>query len=157
MANRLQWWTIPATVVVLVRVVTLDPQPHQVEADRVEPATPIAEPALGGDPRMVVLRDASGTRTRPLPLSFDGALVVQLPAGAARQQVDFELRRYLPNAEEPGLCSHGSPRARADATIPILGLPAGRYALEVTWVEDGVEREIARDDVTVPGSVDLTK
>lgn len=158
MATRLSWWTIPATVVVLVRVVTLDPKPDAAIAEPAgEPAPAVAAadppPAPGAD--MVVLRDAAGSRLGPLPLSFDDALVLRVPAALARQRVDFTLRRHLPHAEQPSLWLRGAPLVRDDATIPILGLPAGRYTVELSWRERGEDRRLGCDEVVAPGTVDL--
>ena len=158
MATRLAWWTIPATVVVLVRVVTLEPkakvEPHQAPSV-VAAAEVAAEPVSAVE--HVVLRDATGARTGPVRFAREEALVLQLPKALGRQRVDFTLHRYLLDQDEPSLWLHGTPRPRSDGTLPILGLPAGRYALELVWTENGSRHRVVRPDIRVPGKVDCTR
>ncbi|MCA8950216.1 MAG: hypothetical protein KDE27_11990, partial [Planctomycetes bacterium] len=106
---------------------------------------------------VVQLRDASGRRTVPVAIGGDGALVLQLPAGAAAQRVGFRLERHVGDGGVPELWLEGNPRIAADATMRISGVPAGRYAVEVAFESDGERHTVRCADFTAPGTVDLSR
>lgn len=158
MAGRLTWWAMPAAIVVLVRVVTLDPaQPRQPAPSPPRPAAVASAtlplPAIGPVIGPVIVTDASGVRRGPLLLPTDTALILRLPAAAAGCRVRLALRRYdADGAPQPWV--EATPRVRDDATLPMLGLPAGDYAAVIEWAAADRPWRIERD-VVAPGTAEL--
>jgi hypothetical protein len=151
MVDRLPWWVIPGALVVLARVVTL------------QPATPSPQPAVAGTAveaadatERVYVREATGPRLGPisLPVRASEAFVVTLPRECADSLVQMTVwrRRDGQRENEPWLALR--PRVRADATVPMVGLAAGRYDVEVVAGDrgDGVRR-CGATDVAAPGGV----
>lgn len=155
MAERLRWWVIPGAIIVLARVVTLDDGTgRQPEAAPVAAPAPLDETAAGP----VVLRDASGRRSAPVPCPADAAnaLLVQLPVACAGQRVQLTLWRRLGNGREALPWLTATPRVRSDAVLPIAGQPAGSYDVEVMTQEGAAAAARTATDVVVPGRVDLS-
>lgn len=141
MAGRIAWWTIPFGCIVMLRVLTLgdaarptvvpgaDPALEAASASRADGAT-TAAPEL---PTIVRVRDASTGITRPLPLAAmaERALLVCLPAELVGCEIAITAwcRSATGRDVEPALKARL--RVRADGTVPLLGLPAGRYDVEV--------------------------
>ncbi|MBL8735176.1 MAG: hypothetical protein JNL12_01985 [Planctomycetes bacterium] len=144
MADRLRWWVIPGALVVMARVVTLesgDPAAHTgpVEATSSR-AVPAAHEAVGPTLRMPLAATAVGTKQ---------AFVLELPATLAGHRVETRVWRA-------GEAPHGEPwlqfssTVRSDGTIPVAGLAAGRYDVEV---HDPAGRAYGMRSVAAPGRV----
>ncbi|MCA8973139.1 MAG: hypothetical protein KDC98_00385 [Planctomycetes bacterium] len=170
MTGRLAWWTIPGAIVVLARVITLSPgsigspRPSMaanapgssgavaaIATERSAAAQPAALSELSGP---VIVQDVSGRRRGPLWLSFDNALILQLPAATAGTTVELSLERYAGDDGQRSEWLAASLPVRADATLPFANLPAGRYALEISWNVAGAAQRIVRD-LESPGTIDL--
>src|SRR5687768_1119527 len=125
MAQRLSWWVIPGALVVLCRVATLNGEPAPQVAEPVE-ATVL--------PDRVAVREASGRRHAAFPLAAfaRNAFVVVVPPELAGRKVTMTIWRRLAGGREATPWLTLEPRVRADATLPIAGLAAGRYDLVVT-------------------------
>lgn len=143
MTGRMAWWVIPGACVVLLRVLTLGGP--QREPDRDAVAAPA--PAL---PAIVHVRDAATGVERPLPLAAlaERALVVCLPADLVGHRVGLTVWRRVQGEREATPWLEVRPLVRADATVPMLGLPAGRYDVALQRGESG-EQFVC--DVPVPG------
>lgn len=144
MADRLRWWVIPGALVVMARVVTLesgDPAPHTepVEATSSR-AVPAAHEAIGPTLRVPLAATAVGTKQ---------AFVLELPATLAGHRVETRVWRA-------GEAPHGEPwlqfssTVRSDGTIPVAGLAAGRYDVEV---QEPAGRAYGMRSVAAPGRV----
>jgi hypothetical protein len=168
MANRLSWWMIPASVVVLVRVVTLPVQSVEPEpaappplGEMVALPSPFAEtiaPIEASFPTgKVMLQGADGTRTGPLALPVAEGMVLRLSPHVVGQEVRFSIRRYAGGEPESEPWISGSTCLRPDATIPILGLGPGRYRVRVRWWNQAWWPTLACQEVDVEagGTVDL--
>ncbi len=160
MAERLRWWVIPGALVVLVRVVTLGEATPVVFKDQpsapavspaVAEAAPLAESASGP----VLVRDASGRRSRPVTLQTSNALILALPRECAGQRVELTVWRRGAAGREAEPWLSAKPRVRDDALVPIGGQPAGRYDVEVVWTNGTDEQRRHAENVAVPGPVDL--
>jgi len=150
MVDRLRWWWIPAGLVVLVGTVALPGRPvAELPAPAVQEAMAIADRA--------VLQDASGRRTEPLSLGAfrAGALVIGLPAECRGRRGTMTLWRRFDHGREttPWLCFPAG--ARADDTVPIAGLAAGRYDVQFAVAIDGRQQTFVAVDAAVPGEVEL--
>lgn len=143
MAGRLAWWVIPGACVVLLRVLTLG------EARDERGPAGVAAPAVAV-PEIVHVREAASGIRRPLPLAAlaERALVVCLSPEFAGQRVGLTVWRRVDGRRDPAPWLEVRPLVRADATVPMLGLPAGRY--DVALRPDGASEQVARD-VPVPG------
>ena len=119
MSPGVRWWWSPAALLALTA--TLCALPGDAE--------PVVEPAAR--PSEVQVRDASGRR-QPFAWSTEGALVLELPAEFAGQRVQMKVWRRVRGAREPAAWLTLRPRVGADGTIPMAGLAAGDYAVEVT-------------------------
>lgn len=145
MADRLSWWVIPGALVVMARVVTLG----TVDA---APADAVAlEAAVAAD--SVVLQDASGRRAGPLAWSSltANALVVTVPPDLIGELGTVTIWRRLDGGLERAAWLTFDARVRDDATIPIAGLSAGAYDLQLTFAAGGTVRRFATQNVPAPG------
>lgn len=141
MADRLSWWVIPGALVVLTRVVTLgDPTPTT--------APTVAQEASHAEDA-VVLRDATGRRSEPRSWAAltKGALVVHLPQRYAGRSGQVTVWRQGERST-PQLSVHVP--VRDDGTIPIAGLGAGQYDVQVCFGAGGAP-VFAERGVAVPG------
>ena len=135
-------------MVLLTAVLSLDRGSRRgvrLRAETVPPATSERVPEL------VVARDASGRRQL---LPFGGlaqqALILRMPSGTEGRRATVRLyrRRGATRDAEPWIEAH--PQVRADGTIPMAGVVAGDYDVEVE-LDDG-PRFVA-ESVTSPGDV----
>lgn len=145
MADRLRWWVIPGALVVMARVVTLDSgeatSPRAIPADATtERSAPAAQEASGGHLRVPLAATSVGTAP---------AFVLELPATLAGRRVETRVwRAGEAHQGEPWL--HFTSTVRADGTIPIAGLVAGRYDVEVS---DPASGSFGLRAVEAPGRV----
>ena len=135
MADRLRWWVIPGAMFVLVRVVTLDAK-DDVFADGV----PTEASAPAGE---VVIAEANGRRLGPIAIDTAGAASIHVPGAWCGERGDMTVWRRVAGAREAAPWLVLRPRSRADGTIPLLGLAAGRYDFELRF--DGTT--LRADDV----------
>ncbi len=145
MNERLRWWVLPGAMIVLLRVVTLD-----------QPETPAASRTAvdaSGEIGTVAVLDAAGKRTQPglVPLATTEAFVVTLPSQFVGQRGDMTLWRRVGDHHEAAPWLQLRPRVRTDATIPIAGLAAGRYDVELCF--DGMV--LRAENVVAPGTIVL--
>lgn len=140
MADRLRWWVIPGALLVLARIVTLEPR---AAADG---AAGDGEP----DSAMVVqIQDASGSRHMAvLPVAAEKALFVQCPAHFAGQRIELVIWRRIDGEREATAWLRAQPNVRHDHVVPMAGLPAGRYDVEVRLRDEHLQA----NDVAVPGT-----
>lgn len=145
MADRLRWWVIPGALVVMARVVTLEsgdaaaPRSVPVEATSSR-ATPAAQDASAGHLRVPLAATAVGSAQ---------AFVLELPATLAGRRVETTVwRAGDAHAGEPWL--RFSSTVRSDGTIPVAGLAAGRYDVEV---HDPAGGSFGLRSVAAPGRV----
>lgn len=104
----------------------------------------------------VIVRDASGVRSKPGKLPIENALVLHLPQECAGQRVTLSMWRQLDGVRETKAWLAATPRVRADAVLPIAGQPAGLYDLEVVYGSGTAATHLVRHGVVAPGTVDLT-
>jgi hypothetical protein len=123
-------------------------------------ATPQADPPVVETPAprvpdLVVARDASGRRQL---LPFGGfaqqALVLELPAGCAGRRATVRLFRRRGEARDPRPWIEAHPTVRADGTVPMAGVVAGAYDVEVELQGVGT---FAATSARSPGSVSVSK
>lgn len=144
MNQRLGWWTLPAAMLVLLRVVTLD------GADAREQVAPVDAAAS----RDVMVLEAAGRRSAPLPApvpAVAGAVFVAVPAlhAGARGSMTIWRRTAAGREAEPWL--EFTPKVPSDATLKIAGLAAGCYDFE--WrCGDAV---LVAEAAAAPGTVEL--
>jgi len=150
MAERLRWWVIPGAVVVLLRVVTLEP------ATPATPAAALPTSRAISSPGIVIARDASGQRSAPMQLSTEHAFVLQLPADWARRRVSMRAWRVIDGVRDTTPWFFAEPRVRADATLPIAGMQQGRYDVEIVFGEGDAQQTLGGDDLPMPGTHALT-
>ena len=143
MAERLRWWVIPGSLLVLARVLTLANEPNDA------PAVAVPQEAVAFAER-AVLQDASGTRSRPLDFANvpQQAFVITLPVALAGQRGHMVVWRRLAGAREATPWLTLQPRVRDDGTLPMTGLLAGRYDVELQF---GAQT-FRGDDLQAPGS-----
>ena len=143
MVQRLRWWVIPGSLVVLARVVTL---PSGEAA--VLPAAPARDAVAFAE--RAVLQDASGTRSGVLPFETvpQAAFVITLPAALVGQRGHKQVWRRVEGAREALPWLTLQPRVRDDGTLPMTGLQAGRYDVELRFSEPAFRG----DDLVVPGT-----
>ena len=156
MAARPKWWVIPGALLVLLRLLTLDaPAPAAGPNAMPAVASPrAAQPApAAAAPLAPAAREASGRRQLELPLGLaDGALVLVMPAERRGERVALTIWRRVGGAREAEAWLQGRPKVRADGTLPIAGLAAGHYDVEVR-TDDG--RRFAANGVAAPARVQL--
>lgn len=123
-----KWWWSPAALLVLLGGLTL------VDSDRPTPpattpprAVPAHTPQLADE---VVVRDASGHRQRAR-LAPSEALVLSFPVELRGQRVAMKVFRRIDGAREAEPWLTLQPKVRADGTLPMAGLVAGDYVVEV--------------------------
>ena len=154
MVDRLRWWWIPVGMLVLAGTVML---PTRRGSTNASGASPQDATAPG---EQVVLRDAAGARSQPVPIGAltAGALVVELPVAARGRRGTMTVWRRSDGAlpSEPWLTF--AARARSDGTVPIAGLAAGCYDVRFVLAADAAtgEQAFATTSVVVPGTAVLT-
>lgn len=144
MNERLRWWVLPGAMIVLLRVVTLgEPEPM---ADR----SPVDASDRGA--RTAVL-EASSRRLgeAALPLGDAGAFVMSVAPAHVGRRGTMQLWRRTPQGREALPWLTLQPRVRSDATVPMVGLAAGRYDVELRF-DDVV---LVAEDVAAPGTAVL--
>lgn len=143
MAERLRWWVIPGSLVVLARVVTLP------VADESAAAVNMPHEAVAF-PERAVVQDASGTRSGVLDFATvsERAFVIRLPVALAGQRGHLQVWRRIEGAREATPWLTLQPRVRDDGTLPMTGLQAGRYDLELRLGSESFHGS----DVVVPGT-----
>jgi hypothetical protein len=147
MAERLRWWVIPGAVVVLLRVLTLESGAGAPTA-----TSPAPDTAVGP----VVARDAIGQRSAPRAPSVRDAFVLQLPSDWAGQRVAMRAFRRIGGLPDASPWFTAAPRVRSDATLPIAGMQAGCYDVEIVTGEGTARRELHGNDLAMPGSHELS-
>lgn len=153
MAERMRWWVIPGAMVVLLRVVTL--------AEPAEPAEQQAASTAAAAARepndLVLVRDAAGNRYGPLALGLVAgqALVLAIPPEHRGQRGVMTIWRRVGGAREPQPWLVFRARVRSDASVPIAGLPGGRYDLEFELGDGQDARRLFAHDAAAPGAVAL--
>ncbi|MCU0866807.1 MAG: hypothetical protein MUC36_23730 [Planctomycetes bacterium] len=150
MADRLRWWCVPAGLIVLIGTVAL-PGGRGDSA-----AMQVAREAVAPNDR-VVLRDATGRRTAPVPLASlqAGAFVVVLPASCRGRRGTLTLWRCTAQGREASPWLEFPAGGRADATVPIAGLAAGRYDVRFSVAIDGLQQTFEAAAAKAPGEVTL--
>ncbi len=142
MNERLRWWVLPASMIVLLRVVTLD-SPARPD--------PVTAPAVATG-ATVALLDAAGRRTAPVAVpATAGAFLVTVPDGHAGQRGELTLWRRTVDGREPTPWLAFTPRVPADATVKVAGLQAGSY--DVEWRLG--EAVLVAEGAAAPGTVRL--
>ncbi|HLQ36895.1 MAG TPA: hypothetical protein VK348_03775 [Planctomycetota bacterium] len=164
MSTRSSWLLVPAALVALLAVLSLvaavaparcaeTPDAwlaSPVEADLVFGDAATAS-AAAGDSDLVVLEDATGRRSAPLPFSALTADAVLLDCGAdlAGRRVSLRVFRRLPSGRESQAWLTALPRVRDDGILPVAGLPAGCCDFEVVVPGDPAP-SLSADAVTLP-------
>jgi hypothetical protein len=147
MAQRLSWWAIPGTLVVLGHVVTLG---------RSETPPAATAPAFEGTSAapLVVVRDAAGRRSAPLPLAAltAGALRLHVPGPRPARPVHVTLWRTVGGVREDRPWLQCDAPVRADGAIAIGGLPAGVYDVRCELPDGRIARA---NGVDAPGRATL--
>jgi hypothetical protein len=154
MVDRLRWWCIPVGMLVLAGTVML---PARRGSTNASGAAPHDATAVGGQ---VVLRDAAGARSQPVPIGAltAFALVVELPAAARGRRGTMTVFRRLDGVPQSEPWLTFAARARSDGTVPIAGLAAGCYDVRFVLPADADigEQAFATTSVVVPGTAVLT-
>lgn len=146
MADGLRWWVIPGALVILARAVTLPPREATV------PVAPAAA-SRSDDAQLVRVQDASGSRQElTLPVPTAQALFVDCPAILATRRVDMVIWRRIDGVREAEPWLRLRPRVRTDHIVPIAGLPAGHYDVEVRCDE----QVFMAQGVSMPGAARLS-
>jgi len=105
-------------------------------------------------PDLVMARDASGRRQL---LPFGGlaqqALILTFPPGCEGRRATVRLYRRNGEARDATPWIEAHPTVRADGTVPMAGVVAGQYDVEVD-LDDGPSFTAAR--VRSPGGVPFT-
>lgn len=150
MADRLSWWVIPGALVVLMRVATLT-------GDEAPATAPAADAVVA--PAQVVVRDAAGKRSRPIPMAglLAKTLLITLPATCAGETVALTVWRRIDGRREATPWLTLAPRVRADGTLPFAGLAAGCYDVVATCGTGAGLRTFAANAITSPGELALTE
>lgn len=111
----------------------------------VPPPTPTSSrPAPPTD--RVVVQDANGHRSAPIPLAAltTGVVILQFDPTRIGQRVHLQIWSHdTPRDQPPQLDIR--PRVRKDATVPIAGLTTGSH--RVVWLENG--KPIADAQLTI--------
>lgn len=133
MAERLRWWVIPGALLVLARVVTWGDAAVADMHAKAGSATSSPIEAVAFAER-AVLQDASGTRTAPrdLPAARE-AFVLQAPASRAGQRGELVLWLCIDGGRDPRPWLTAKVRVREDGTLPMAGLQAGTYDVELRF------------------------
>jgi hypothetical protein len=144
MNERLAWWVLPGAMLVLLRVVTLG------EPETTPPVVAVDASAHGGSTAVL---EASGRRLGDivLPVGEAGAFMLSVPARHVGVRGDMTLWRRTPQGREASPWLRLRPRVRSDATIPMSGLAAGRYDIELRFGEV----VLVAENVVAPGTVVL--
>lgn len=126
-----------------------------------KPATTVTAPPAAAAAAVtagpVVVRDASGTRTRPMASAalLVRPLVITVPTRYAGQPANLVLWRRLADRREATPWISATAPVRGDGTLPIAGLAAGSYDFVVTFGDGGTAATFAANRVQVPGEVVL--
>lgn len=144
MNERLPWWVLPGAIIVLLRVVTLG------EPD---PAPGVAAVDAGARSATTAVLEASSRRGGEvvLPSGGAGAFVMAVPPAHKGQRGTMQVWRRTAQGREATPWLTLTPRVRTDATIPMAGLAAGRYDIELRF-GDVV---LVAEDAGAPGNVVL--
>ena len=137
MAGELRWWVIPGALVVLLGVLSLGDTPR--------------EPAPNGAGANELAARVDGGPRQPLTLAgqIERALLLKFGDRFKDQRIDMRIWRRLDGHREAQPWLTLRPRVRADGTIPMAGLTAGRYDIEVKAANGD---KLVADDVAVPGT-----
>lgn len=141
MNQRLRWWVLPGAMIVLLRVVTLG------EAD---PAADVAVVDASNTGARTTVREAASRRSadEPVEIDFARAFVANLATTYAGERGTMRLWRRLPQGREATPWLTFRARVRDDGTLPIAGLAAGRYDVELR-LDDAL---LVAENVTAPGT-----
>jgi hypothetical protein len=99
-----------------------------------------------------VVIEASGSRIAAMTAP-GSALFVTLPPEFAGQRGEMTIWRRIDGVREETPWLSLRPRLRSDGTLPIAGLLAGQYDLELRFPEGG--GEFVALDVQAPGNAEL--
>lgn len=150
MADRLRWWCVPAGLIVLIGTVALpgrrdNPAPLPIASEAVAPTG------------VVVLRDAAGRRSEPLPLASLQAhpFVVVLPPSCRGRRGTLTLWRRTEHGREASPWLEFPAGGRDRGTVPIAGLAAGCYDVRFAVAIDGRQQTFDAASATAPGEVTL--
>jgi hypothetical protein len=143
MEQRLHWWAVPGAMFVLLHVLSWE-SGGQSANDR----TPVDAAAS----RPAVVIEASGSRIAAMTAP-GSALFVTLPPEFAGQRGEMTIWRRIDGVREETPWLSLRPRLRSDGTLPIAGLLAGQYDLELRFPEGG--GEFVAVDVQAPGNAEL--
>ncbi|MBK8100147.1 MAG: hypothetical protein IPK26_23850 [Planctomycetes bacterium] len=119
------WWAVPVGCVLMLLFV-----------GTVAPPTAATSPKIAPPTERVVVQDASGNRSAPVPLVAltTGAVILEFDRTHIGRRVHLRIWSHdSPRDQPPQLDLR--PRVRNDATIPIAGLATGRH--HVVWLENG--------------------
>lgn len=130
MGAGVKWWWSPAALLLLLGVLTLVEREPAAGPERAGPPSTNASPAgvVPGD--QVIVRDASGRRAQ-LGLAPTQALILSFPDELRGQRVTMQVFRRIDGEREDAPWLTLTPRVRADGTIPMAGMAAGDYVVEV--------------------------
>lgn len=154
MDRPLQWWLIPGALIVLARVVTLG----GAAADGEGPAGAAQEASqpMGQPMGEIAVLDAAGRRTGPAAVELGGAVIVSLPPALGGQRGRMTVWRRIDGRRETTPWLELRPRVRSDGTIPIAGLPTGRYDLAIEFGDGNSPARFVAADAPVPGTVSMS-
>jgi len=148
MGAGIKWWWSPAALLLLLLlgVLTLVEREPAAGPERAGPRSTDASPAgvVPGD--QVIVRDASGRRAQ-LGLAPTQALILSFPDELRGQRVTMQVFRRIDGEREVAPWLTLTPRVRADGTIPMAGMAAGDYVVEVTHGDVALPPAL----VTAPG------
>ena len=94
----------------------------------------------------VVVQDANGNRSAPIPLAAltTGAVILEFDPSCIGQRIHLQIwSNDFPRDQPPQIDIR--PRVRKDATVPIAGLTTGTHHL--VWLENG--KPIAESPFTI--------
>lgn len=146
---RCRWWTVPALLLAVV------PGLGSCQGARAGASTAAAtvQPE-----RLVRLRIGDGATSEPMrhPAADGATLELAFPERFAGHRIALRIDRAgATQTEAPWL--ELAPKVRADASLPIAGLPKGSYRLSARLTTDGGTAEaLGAAEVTAPGAVPVT-
>ena len=147
MANGLRWWVIPGAMFVLLGVLTLGQKGAAESGSR--PGGAVVD--VDARAREVAAREATIRRQRwRLVDEFDRGLIMKFRSELAEQRVGMQIWQRIDGRRQAEPWLSLRPRVRADGTIPMAGLTAGCYDIEVELASG--ERLVA-ECVEAPGII----